>query len=70
MKLVMKTHDLKKNNNEGPKILGKRFFLLLLKCSSLYSNKKKRFKVILLKLCLFPGIYFPENHFPNFSVFV
>jgi len=44
MKLVMKTHDLKKNNNEGAKSLGKRFFLLLLKCSSLYSNKKKSSK--------------------------
>jgi hypothetical protein len=37
----MKTHNLKKKINEGAKSLGKRFFLLLSKCSSLYSNKKK-----------------------------
>jgi len=24
----------------------------------------------LLRLCLFPGIHFSENHFPNFPVFV
>jgi len=49
--------------------------IILLKTNPIKLRKKKEKKKKtnpknMLRLCLFPGIHFPGNYFPNFYVFV